>query len=838
MSGDFPQHSTCVAPYFSRCASAPRRLALLGAVLGGMLQLVACGSGDGTTGLVNTGGAVESVAQTVPKQSAPGHVFYDDNGDGKSDIVWKRKDGLLAFWHMNGSTISSSYTVQSTVSEFFSGRGWYGKSADTAGQLGKVNFIWRTAAGTVLTNAPLSQLVPLEWTLIAAAGDYNGDKVSDILWRHRDGTVAIWTMTSGQISSVTFPPSAGPEWTIVDAEGDYDGDGKSDILWRNTSGTVFIWLMNGAQIKATGFPATVPTNWTILDGSGDYDGDGKSDVLWRSPWGGLYVWRMNGTAIVNLAVLGSVGPEWTPIDGSEDYNGDGKSDILFRNVSGAVAIWQINTNLANPLIAANVITTVGAEWEFAFQDRPTGFQGDFASIQSKLNQCFSVPSTARAAVDTIGNFTSFDSICQSIGYSSLAFVYRSDGRDWGQAVKDLLFDPSMDGAKFAAPIVDLSLQPFNFLDPRQLKHPVCDASPCVVAQFPWQQVSGRRGRLILQLGPVSGVWQNVGNQNPYDMKIEARLVQILPVNASPQSSVSYFNQARYESRLRLQFDPRLASANNVRAIRVKGPGLPSDGIALTRSSECTTTDRFAFAINATGDATTSDVANSLGQAYNYSPSAAVDFALNAARLDGSALALPVALGYAAQAIANLPAAVPAYSQYAIEVFKFGSSTPTTADEIIYKRIRADVPSPASGPTFAWPTLSSATVNSYLRPGGLGAGAITQFTASWSPLSGSGVDSGYLYGHDFLTVTGTSYRKRAILAFDAARYSDTTNAFSSQSDIGTGLSTSSFATVNPRCSDGVPGLPALKGSSSDYRELGLHYVTETGLIQSALSVWSN
>jgi hypothetical protein len=36
------------------------------------------------------------------------------------------------------------------------------------------------------------------------------------------------------------------------AIGDYDGDGMSDILWRHDSGQTYVWEMNGLQIKAEG----------------------------------------------------------------------------------------------------------------------------------------------------------------------------------------------------------------------------------------------------------------------------------------------------------------------------------------------------------------------------------------------------------------------------------------------------------------------------------------------------------------------------------------------------------------------------------------------------------
>ncbi len=72
-------------------------------------------------------------------------------------------------------------------------------------------------------------------------------------------------------------------WSII-GTGDFDGDGMSDIVWRDTLGNTSIWLMNGAAVASAGGLGNVPTTWSIVL-TGDYDGDGKSDLLWRDTGG-------------------------------------------------------------------------------------------------------------------------------------------------------------------------------------------------------------------------------------------------------------------------------------------------------------------------------------------------------------------------------------------------------------------------------------------------------------------------------------------------------------------------------------------------------------------------
>ncbi len=68
----------------------------------------------------------------------------------------------------------------------------------------------------------------------------------------------------------------------IDADNDFDGDGISDILWRNTvSGQNWLYQMDGSTIAASTGINSVNVAWAIV-GSGDGDGDGKSDILWRN----------------------------------------------------------------------------------------------------------------------------------------------------------------------------------------------------------------------------------------------------------------------------------------------------------------------------------------------------------------------------------------------------------------------------------------------------------------------------------------------------------------------------------------------------------------------------
>jgi hypothetical protein len=51
-------------------------------------------------------------------------------------------------------------------------------------------------------------------------------------------------------------------WSIAQT-GDYDGDGMTDLLWRDTSGNTSIWFMSGTTVASTGAVGNIPTTWTV-----------------------------------------------------------------------------------------------------------------------------------------------------------------------------------------------------------------------------------------------------------------------------------------------------------------------------------------------------------------------------------------------------------------------------------------------------------------------------------------------------------------------------------------------------------------------------------------------
>jgi hypothetical protein len=243
----------------------------------------------------------------------------DFNGDGRSDIVWRNTNGDITDWlgQANGNFTSNfgnayyqldnSWHVAGTGD--FNGDGhddlllrndsgrvtdWLGQANGSGGFTG--NFANADAnAGT-------------DWH-IAGTGDFNGDGRSDIVWRNDNGDVTDWL---GQASG-GFVSNFGNAYYQVDnswhiaGTGDFNGDGISDLLWRNDNGRVTDWL---GQSNATGgftsnfanADLNAGTDWHIVS-TGDFNGDSIDDILWRNDNGDVTNWlgHANGNFTSNFA---------------------------------------------------------------------------------------------------------------------------------------------------------------------------------------------------------------------------------------------------------------------------------------------------------------------------------------------------------------------------------------------------------------------------------------------------------------------------------------------------------------------------------------------------------
>jgi hypothetical protein len=312
-------------------------------------------SGDGNTVLVGASGAGGDGASWVFVRTNRTNT-HDFNDDGYSDIAWQDTSGDVAFWLMNGATMSSSGGV-GAVPNILSIVGQRDFNGD-----GTADLLWRDTSGNTSIwfmngTGPSSMAsignIPTNWAVVGVA-DFNGDGLGDLLWRDSSGDIAVWLMNGATVISSGGLGNVSANWTVV-GTGDFNGDGKSDILWQDNLGNTSIWFMNGTTVASTAAVGQIPTTWSVA-GTGDFNGDGMTDIVWRDNVGDTSIWLMNGAAVLSAGALGNIPTTWSIVLVG-DYNGDGMSDLLWRDTSGDTSMWFMNgTTVASTGAVGNVPT--------------------------------------------------------------------------------------------------------------------------------------------------------------------------------------------------------------------------------------------------------------------------------------------------------------------------------------------------------------------------------------------------------------------------------------------------------------------------------------------------
>jgi hypothetical protein len=139
-----------------------------------------------------------------------------------------------------------------------------------------------------------------------------------------------WTATDNRMLDILG-------YTVQDRPNDFNGDGVSDLLWRNTSNGIFTaWNINGNQIAANAFVGNVSNTWTLA-GTLDFNGDHASDLLfingttftiWDATRGsGINNATYTADGFATNSFVGSVAAGWS-LTGLGDFNGDGKGDLI------------------------------------------------------------------------------------------------------------------------------------------------------------------------------------------------------------------------------------------------------------------------------------------------------------------------------------------------------------------------------------------------------------------------------------------------------------------------------------------------------------------------------
>ena len=481
-------------------------------------------------------------------------------------------------------------------------------------------------------------------------------------------------------------------------------------------------------------------------------------------------------------------------------------------------------------------------------------EADIAALGAKFQACLALPVASRVTVNSAGTVTAVSATCN---YAPAD--WKSAGRTWAQQVGQFLFTKNqVTGAKVGKGLIAVTLPGDNLIEPREFKHPYCNTATCVVVRWPVTSASNQTFGSDWQIGKVDGVWNFVGNQSPYRAFTEPRLNRKINANrdgaAAGNTGDPYFFKDRFESVLRVIFDLNSPNTNGIRAVQVKGPGLPADGLVLFRSQRCGTDDLMGITYQ--NGSTRLNTNTAAFQFWTGGSSA--HYILDAANLDGTALAMPVPVlntttasfqDFSPTPVANQAATIPAWSRYKFEIYRYAPLS-DTPDEIFYARITAAAENATQGPGKPWPTLAASFVDAYLKPTGASAGALTTtaHTMSWAAAAAAGtyVGSSYLFSQNFATLANSqaetaTYGLRTRLDFEPAALGDTNAVGFEFASVVAGTSLSTFTenrgtNPNPRCTS--TNVVPLTTNTSDYREAGLSFRGIDRKLNNAIWFWDN
>ncbi len=175
---------------------------------------------------------------------------------------------------------------------------------------------------------------------LKAAGDVDGDGVSDLLFQSPSGATGGWFMQAdGSVRDSRFWFNIGG-WEIK-ACGDYEGLGHAQLFFQTAAGLAAYWRLdtNGVFEAAVGLGAMGP--WK-LRGAGDLDGDLKAELFWQNAAGVVAIWWHNPDGSIRGTVPFGTG-EWA-LCGVTDVDNDGVCDLIWQTPDTRTGGWFMNTN--------------------------------------------------------------------------------------------------------------------------------------------------------------------------------------------------------------------------------------------------------------------------------------------------------------------------------------------------------------------------------------------------------------------------------------------------------------------------------------------------------------
>ncbi|NWF28091.1 VCBS repeat-containing protein [Streptomyces sp. PKU-EA00015] len=137
------------------------------------------------------------------------------------------------------------------------------------------------------------------YNTLVGPGDLSGDGKGDLLARDSAGVLYLYR-GNGNGSAFAARQKIGTGWgqfTVLAGAGDIDGDGRADLVARAKDGSLYLYAGTGTATVPFKAKKLIGTGWNQFNkfvAPGDLTGDGRADLLVRASDGVLYRYDADG----------------------------------------------------------------------------------------------------------------------------------------------------------------------------------------------------------------------------------------------------------------------------------------------------------------------------------------------------------------------------------------------------------------------------------------------------------------------------------------------------------------------------------------------------------------
>ncbi|MFF3842389.1 FG-GAP repeat domain-containing protein [Streptomyces sp. NPDC001930] len=227
---------------------------------------------------------------------------------------------------------------------------------------GKVTTATAAGGGGVLntgSSQPPKDIVPIG----------NQDAVGggpEVLMLSEQGTLTMYADATPTSAAYAWQGKGWQIYNKVFSPGDVNDDNLADLLARDTGGNLYLYYATGTRSAPFSARVNLGPGWNVYDqlvGFGDNNRDGWADLYARDTAGTLWFYAGTGDKKRPFAGRVPVGPGWNlynTIVPVGDDNGDGSGELLARDTKGT--FWYYTGRGDGTLAARTQASSVGG-WE-------------------------------------------------------------------------------------------------------------------------------------------------------------------------------------------------------------------------------------------------------------------------------------------------------------------------------------------------------------------------------------------------------------------------------------------------------------------------------------------